>query len=113
MYWVLLELAANTRVVGMNVAWVRHKARRQRDNSTAAFSADQRAIRLDVFSRVSMVSVAVNVFADVSDPVSKVPIEIEEGDFETLRETSTDRAFASSTWANQSDLRRAAHVPSK
>jgi len=31
--------------------------------------------------------------ADVSDPTSKLPIEVDEGDFETLRQKSTDRAL--------------------
>jgi hypothetical protein len=35
----------------MNVACVRHEAGRQRDNSSADLSVEQRAIRLDVLSR--------------------------------------------------------------
>src|ERR1700730_15406841 len=105
-----LELAANTRVLRMNGARVRHEAGGQRDNSRADLSAQQRTIRLDVLSRVYVVSVPADVFADISDPASEVPIEVDEGDFETLRQKSTDRALAGSTGADQSNVLEAAHV---
>jgi hypothetical protein len=108
--WVLLELAANTRVFRMNVACVRHEAGRQRANSRADLSAEQRAIRLDVLSRVCVISVPADVLADIPDPAGKVPIEVDEGDFETLRQKSTDRALAGSTGADQSNLLGARHV---
>jgi hypothetical protein len=38
--------------------------------------------------------VAVDVIADISNPASRVPIEVEEGDFEALGQESTDRALA-------------------
>jgi hypothetical protein len=94
--WVLLELAANAQVFRMNVACVCHEAGRQRDNSTAKLSAEQRAIRLYVLSRVCVISVPANVLADISDPAGKVPIQVDQGDFETLRQKSTDRALAGS-----------------
>ena len=43
--------------------------------------------------------------ADISDPASKVPIEIEEGYVETLCEKSTDCALAGSAWADQPNHR--------
>ena len=51
-----------------------------------------------------------DVLADISDPAGKVPIEVDEGDFETLRQKSTDRALAGSTRADQSNLLGVAHV---
>ena len=47
-----------------------------------------------------------NVLADISDPASKVPIQIDEGDFETLCQKSTDRALAGSARADQSESPR-------
>jgi hypothetical protein len=75
-------------------------------------SSAQRAIRLDVLSRVYVVSVPADVLADISDPASKVLIEVDEGNFETLCQTSTDRALAGSARADQSNLIGAAHVTS-
>ena len=46
-----------------------------------------------------------HVLADISNPASKVPIEIEEGDIETVCQKSTDRALAGSAWADQSNYR--------
>jgi len=75
----------------MNVACVRHEARRQCDDFRADLPVEQRAIRLDVLTRVWVVSVPADVLADIS-PIGKVPIQVEEGDFETLRQKSTDCA---------------------
>ena len=108
--WVLLELAANARVFRMNVACVCHEAGRQRDNSTAKLFAEERAIRLYVLSRVCVISVPANVLADISDPAGKVPIQVDQGDFETLRQKSTDRALAGSTRSDQSNLLGVTHV---
>ena len=102
--WVSFELAANTRVFGMNIGCVRHEAGRQRDNSGTDLFAEQRTIRLDVRSCVCVVSVPVHVLADISDPASKVPIEVHEGDFEMRRQKRTDRALAGSTGADQPNL---------
>jgi hypothetical protein len=44
--------------------------------------------------------VPADVLADISDPASKVPIEVDEGDFETLRQENTDRALAGSARAD-------------
>ena len=77
------------------------------DNATTPrphLSAEERAIRLYVLSRVCVISVPANVLADISDPAGKVPIEVDEGDFETLRQKSTDRALAGSTRSDQSNL---------
>jgi hypothetical protein len=49
--------------------------------------------------------VPAHVLADISNPASKVPIEIKEGDIETVRQKSTDRALAGSAWADQSNYR--------
>ena len=97
--WVLFELAANTRVFRVNVGCVRHEAGRQRDNSGTSLFVDQRAIRLDVLARVCAVSVPADVLADISDSVSKVSIEVDEGDFEVCRQKRTDRALAGSAGA--------------
>jgi len=56
--------------------------------------------------------VPADVFADISDSASKVLIEVDEGDFETLCQKSTDRALAGSARADQSNLVGAAHVGS-
>src|SRR6266571_8046118 len=96
----------------MNVGCVHHETGRQRDNSRADLSAEQRAIRLDVLSSVGVVSVPADVLADIADPASKVPIEVDEGDFETRRQKRTDRALAGSTGADQSNLLGDAHVTS-
>jgi hypothetical protein len=47
--------------------------------------------------------VAVNVLAYVSNSISEVPIEIDEGDFETLGQKSPDRALAGSARTDQSN----------
>src|SRR4030095_5014721 len=97
----------------MNVACVRHETRRQSDNSRTAFSAEHRAIRLDILSGVHVVSVAADGLADISSPAFEVPIEVEETDFETLREKSADRALASSARPDQPNFPGCAHVTSK
>jgi hypothetical protein len=84
----------------MNIECVRHEAGRQRDDFRADRSTRQRAIRLDVFSGVYVIAVPANVLADISKPVRKVPIKVDESDFEALRQESTDRALAGSTRAN-------------
>ena len=63
--------------------------------------AAHRAVRLDILSRVRIVSVPADVLADVSDPASKVPIEIDEDDVQALRQQSPDRALASAAWTDQ------------
>ena len=47
----------------------------------------------------------VDVLADISDAVSKVPIEIDEEYFQALCEKSTDRALPGSAWAATVTLR--------
>ena len=76
----------------------------QRDNSATARSAEHRAIRLNVLSGVYVIPVAADVLADVSDPISESPIEVDESDFETLGEKSADRALASTTGADEANL---------
>jgi hypothetical protein len=92
--------------------YVCHEPRRQRDNSRTDLSAEERAVRLNVLSRVSVVSVPADVLADISDPASKVLIEVEKSNLETLRQKSTDRALAGATRADELNLLRAAHVTS-
>ena len=78
------------------------------DNATTSRTdvfAEQRAVRLNILSRVCVVSVPADVLADISDPASKVPIEIDEGHVEALRQKSTDRALAGSAGADQSNHR--------
>jgi hypothetical protein len=104
-----LEIPANTRVFRMNIESVRHEAGRQRDDFRVDRSARQRAIRLDVVSRVYVIAVPANVMADISKPARKVPIEVDESDFEALRQESTDRALAGSTRADKSNLVWAVH----
>ena len=48
---------------------------------------------------------AISVVADISDPASKVPIEIEEGYVETLCQKSTNCALAGSARADQPNHR--------
>jgi hypothetical protein len=43
--------------------------------------------------------VPADVLADISDPASQVPVEVDEGDFEARRQKRTDRALAGSTGA--------------
>lgn len=50
--------------------------------------------RLDVRSRIRSVSVRVDVVPDVADPVSKMPIQVNESEFEALRQKRTDRALS-------------------
>ena len=97
--WVLLELAANTRVFRMDVGYVCHEAGRQRDNARTNRYVDEQAIRLDVLSRVCVVSVPADVLADVSDSASKVSVEVDDGDLEARRQKRTDRALAGSAGA--------------
>jgi hypothetical protein len=53
--------------------------------------------------------VAVDVLADIPNPPREVPIQVDKGDFETLRQKSTDRALACSTRGNQANLIESAH----
>lgn len=94
----------------MSVACVRHEARRQRNNVRAGFSAEQRTVRVNILSRVCVVSVPADVLADIADPASKVPIEIEERYVEALCQKSTDRALAGSTGADQPNHRIAGYL---
>ena len=104
-----LDLAADCRIVGVNVARVRHEARRQGVNATATCFDEQRAVSLYVCSRVRVVSIRVDVIADITDPNFKAPIEVDERKAETSCYESADRALAGSARADQSDL-LAAHV---
>jgi hypothetical protein len=45
--------------------------------------------------------VPTNVIADVSDPASEMPIEVEEGYVEAVRQKSTERALAGSAGTDQ------------
>jgi hypothetical protein len=57
-----------------------------------------------------VIAVPANVAADISKPPRKVPIEVDESDFEALRQKSTDRALAGSTTADKSNLLWTVHV---
>jgi hypothetical protein len=49
--------------------------------------------------------VRVDVVPDVADPVSKMPIQVNESKLESLRQKRTDRALARPTWADESNHR--------
>src|SRR5262245_41255314 len=89
----------------MSVARVCHEARRQCNDAIPFSFAGQRTVRLNILSRVCVVAVPIDVLADVPDPASKVPIEVEEGYVEALRQKSTDRALAGSAGTNQPNHR--------
>ena len=50
--------------------------------------AHQGPIGLDVLSRIRSVSVRVDVVPDVADPVSKMPIQVNESEVESLRQSA-------------------------
>jgi hypothetical protein len=101
---VLLDLAAEALVFGMNVSRVRHEAGGQCGNSRAGLGGDQQAICLNVLSSVCVVSVPVDVLADVSEPPNEASIEVDEGDFEMRRQNGADRALTGATGTDQSNI---------
>ena len=94
----------------MKVRCVGHEAGRQGYNSRTNVFAHQRAVRLDVVSRVRVVSVLSDVRANIANPASKVPIEVDKRDFKMRRENGADSALAGSTGAEQSNLLETGHV---
>ena len=94
----------------MKVRCVGHEAGRQGYNSRTNVFAHQRAVRLDVVSRVRVVSVLSDVRANIANPASKVPIEVDKRDFKMRRENGADSALAGSTGAEQLNLLETGHV---
>jgi hypothetical protein len=53
---------------------------------------------------VRVVSVPVDVLADVTDPPNEASIEVNEGDFEMRCHNGADRALAGAAGADQSNI---------
>jgi hypothetical protein len=91
----------------MEVPGVVHEARGQRDDTRRPAFSFQRAIRVDVLSGIHVVSVSIDELPDIGDSVGQVLVDIEEGQSETVRHKTADRAFAGSAGAAIAEFERA------